>query len=90
MFLNKFYTTKNSQTQLQTIIRQFAIQALPNNIYFQGYLGTLTGTNPNNFVVFLKTLVIGQEDEWAEKPNYKLLPSFNIYILQAKKIKWFK
>ena len=84
MFLNKFYAIKNSQTQLQIIIRQLAIQALLNNIYFQGYLGTPTGTSPSNLAAFLQTLAIGQEDKQAEKPNYKLLLSSNIYTLQVK------
>ena len=84
MFLNKFYATKNSQIQLQTITRQFAIQALPNNIYFQDYSGTPAGTGPSNFATFLQTLTIKREDKWAEKLNYKLLLSFNIYVLQVK------
>ena len=55
-------------------------------------MGTPAGTSPSNLAAFLQTLVIGQEDKWVEKPNYKLLLSSNIYALQAKinKIVWIK
>ena len=84
VFLDEFHATKNSQTQLWTITRELALQALPNNIYLWGYSGTPAGTGPGDLAAFLQTLAIGREEEWGEKPNRKLLLGPNIHALQAK------
>jgi len=47
-------------------------------------LGTPAGTGPGDLAAFLQTLVIGREEEWAEKPDCKLLLGPNIHALQVK------